>query len=354
MRVCSLPLLLLFAGVAIADDRPTPKYEGKPLDYWVAKLENPADNKERDLATNALEAFGKDAAPAIPKLLVMLEDKSSEYRIRVQWIFTAMKDAAKPAVPTLVKRLEEGKCADPRGAMEILGSIGPEAKAAVPVLAKLIESKELAVPALCALCAIGPDAKDAVPAILAVLKSDPTENARLWSRTVELRGAVVPGLIELIENPSHGPGVDVIRTLGEIGPEAKAALPTLKKLMPSADELDVARKEGVFIGVDAGPIAEPERRNRERELRDRQTIAFAAASAVTKIEPCKEATEAVIVLVDRSHPYMVHSEVELLGRLGDPAALPVLKKELAALESGSNWASGYQKAIQAIEGKKSK
>lgn len=352
MRVCSLSFLLLFAGVAIADDRPPPKYEGKSLDYWVGKLENPTDNKERDLATQALCSFGKDAAPAVPKLLEMIEDKSDEYRRCVSWVFQSIGPAAKAAVPTVVKRLENDTATDPNRLIGVLADIGPGAKEAVPVLVKLTMKPETRHRAVEALCAIGPDAaKEGVPAILAAIRANPKLlNDYLSPGPEAFKSTIAPGLAELLDDTPDG--VDrrrVILLLERIGRDAKAAVPTLKKMLPTVGQLEAERRDFEKYGRSV-LTDNPERLDKER--RDRQ-LSFWAAEALAKIEPCKEALPALVVEVQTKGAINAAFVAELLGGMGEVAAeaVPVLKEKLVAVED-EQVKKIYHDAIKAIEGKR--
>lgn len=238
MRTVGVAVLWLVCGPATAAD-PVPKYEGKPLGYWVARLEK-ASGKELDEAFAAVVAFGSDAAEAVPELVGMLHDRSFQYRQRVLEVFAAVGPAAKRATPDLVRMLTDKKARDPREVMAVLGAIGPGAEAAVPVLAEYLGDPDLSGPAADALGQIGPAAAPALVAIeravrRAVAAEDGWQTYRLVAALGGLGPAAVPvlaGFLDCDTGPVAGYAADA---LGKMGPAARAAAPNLLPRLGSAD-----------------------------------------------------------------------------------------------------------------------
>src|SRR5262249_31933569 len=135
MRTAVALLLLVFVAPAALAQNPEPRYKGKPLAYWVQRLQKAEADKDQAAAARAIEAFGPDAVPAIPALIEMLDDRSPEFRNLVAGVLCRLGPDAKSAVPELIKQLQEKRAREPRLVMEILGFIGPDAKDAVPLLA---------------------------------------------------------------------------------------------------------------------------------------------------------------------------------------------------------------------------
>ncbi len=155
-----------------------------------------------------------------------------------------------------------------RQALYALGGFGPEAKAALP---HLIEARDME-----GLIGIG---GPAVPALRDLL-NDPDDSVRGCAAQIlgkigpEARAAV-PSLIRAIHRSDPAPkpnGLvrEVVESLGEIGPAAKAAIPALNDLLDNAgdDDFDVVLALN-RIGSSAGPEAAgciPARRESGRGL----------------------------------------------------------------------------------------
>jgi HEAT repeat protein len=188
----------LACGHVRAADADEPTYEGKSLSYWVQRLRTAENENDRTAAANAIQSFGPDAAPAVPALLKLLEDRSANYRNQVVSILCELGPVAKSAVPALIKSLEQKTCRCPDGMASILGSIGPAAKDAVPTLTALLKHSEPGVRAVSAVA--------------------------LWK--IARNPNLVPALAEALQQERWAePAADA---LGEIGPQAKAALPALE------------------------------------------------------------------------------------------------------------------------------
>lgn len=250
MRVVLFAVLFAIASTpAVAADKPESKYKGKPLAYWVERLQNEPLDANQQLAALAIVSFKNDAAPAVPQLLALLEDYSPEYRDLISEILCNLGPAAKDAVPVLAKRLKEKKTRDPKQVLRILGAIGPDAKEAVPAVAAMLDDPECRSVAVTALCGIGPAAKDALPgirkvALEIVAAAESTHDIQdLFQfkepgsgpdclKELHLLGAdVVPILLDMIEAPGNCGKHFALRELGGLGPDGAKGVPTLKKLL---------------------------------------------------------------------------------------------------------------------------
>jgi hypothetical protein len=79
VQLISLAILggLLCTPVPAEEPR-KPRYEGKPLSYWIERLQKCENNVDRCAAAEAIKAFGPDAVSAVPALVEMLDDRSEE------------------------------------------------------------------------------------------------------------------------------------------------------------------------------------------------------------------------------------------------------------------------------------
>lgn len=168
-----------------------------------------------DLRGSALEALGyigPSAAPAVPEMLVVLQSKT-------------------PSGGAFYE-----------GSWHLLGSlgrIGPGAQAAVPFLGELLGHTDACVRvyAARALWYISRDPR-AIPTMVDVLRTtSEVSGGRLEAfMTLETIGpdakAAVPTLVECIREPSFS--IYAVRALGAIGPAASEAVPALNDLARNA------------------------------------------------------------------------------------------------------------------------
>jgi HEAT repeat protein len=285
--------IVLLVGVAVfglvgtargADDkRPEPKYEGKSLDYWVERLQKCEKAEERQAACEALKAFGADAAPAVPDLMVMLNDLSSSYRGQVAEVVVDVGQAgAKPVVPALVRLLKDDRTRDKDLVISTLGRLGPKAAEAVPAVTLTLSDGELRITAIRTLRDIGPAAKGAVPALVEFLKDKDARGDVLnaLQATGPDASSAVPAIHEALvraqdTKPDKGTArvdnegeaadrkeaeewqVACVRTLAAIGPDAKVTVPSLVKLLKS-DSLDLRLSAAKALwSIDKHPDAVP-------------------------------------------------------------------------------------------------
>jgi HEAT repeat protein len=318
-------LVALFGGLLVACSAtacdPEPRYEGKPLEYWVERFQKANTDADQVAAAKALQAFGPDAKPAIPLLLEMMLDHSEDYRRLVGWILGNLGSNAKFAVPGLVELLKNKKARDPGAIIRVLWGYGAEAKEAVPILVDLLKDPKLLEPAFETLCAIGPDAKTAIPALKESLNEvrklpiepDPVVRIRkgqplpseLIRRLPGLGVEAVPYLMELLESEDSQIKTASMEALGELGPVAAESAPRLKELLQSKNS----------------------------------TIRLAAATALWKVKKDHVAIQvlekltATIEASERFDESVGALAVLQLGEIGPAArsALPTLKKLLAEL-----------------------
>ncbi len=183
-----------------------PLYRGRPLAAYAAKLRQ-APAAERAEVVRAIGAFGEDGvgevslvaltladpdpqvraaaawalsqigakgAAAAPALAQALSDSSPRVRSLAAVALEAMGPAAVPALPELVRALNDPVDYVRVPAADALGAMGPAARAAVSPLAERLRVKDEQVMVLRSVAAalgnIGPDAKDALPALRQTLQ----------------------------------------------------------------------------------------------------------------------------------------------------------------------------------------
>lgn len=185
-------------------------------------------------AAGALGAIGPAAKNAVPQLQKLLASKNAVIRTHVASALGDLGPAAEGAVGDLSALLEEPNAEVRRESAEALGKIGPAAKTAVHALLGALEDDAGAVTvhAALALSRIGPEA---VPELIEALKDEPTRQlivAILGDIGEPAKGAVET-LTGYLADPKLDPefGREVLLALAKIGPEAKAAIPALIKIL---------------------------------------------------------------------------------------------------------------------------
>jgi HEAT repeat protein len=352
-RAVLLVSVAVFGLVCIplrADEKkPEPKYEGKPLAYWVERLQKCEKDEEREVASKAIEAFGADAAPALPALIIILDDCSEEYRKQVGKILVEIaKAGAKPVVPALARLLKDNKARDKNLVISLLGDIGPGAVEAVPLIAVALKDENCRGKAAEAIKQIGPGAKDAVSALAACLKDVKDAEERLGvldalnALGLETRPAI-PAILEALSEPVkneddegelasvHRPGYHeltyenlcktlCINMLARFGPDAKVAVPTLVKVLKS----------------------------------DSYPLRIVAAEALWRIEKHQDAVPALVEVL-KLPDYWSQDTANVLGEIG-PDAKPAIPELIRVYSNSTNldMRKEIAKAIKKIDPEKAK
>lgn len=330
MRAALAVLVLVVGMPVLAADKPEPKYEGKPLAYWVQRFQKAENDKDRDAAVEALQAFGPDAAPALPAFIEMLADHSLTYRARVIGIIATIGPKAQSARPIIVKLVKDKKTAYFDDSIKAIVATSSDPKDAAEALAPLLEAPDRADAIYSALCELGPDAKGAIPAIrqyvlkeLAAKEKDEKRNVWSLASLSKLGPDAVPLLVEMLDAHS-GCGRDVaLDCLQTLGPKATNAAPVLVKLLAHDDPIVRFRVAPALWAIDKNPAA------------------VAALGELLKVDPAiqyapHEYTQSVSVAVEAA---------KLLGAIGPDAkaALPQLRETAALgralwlLAGGSDW-----------------
>lgn len=199
----------------------------------IGKLKEEDEEAEwlREQCEIALVKIGGDEVkPAIPILTEMLNDKDQWARCVAATTLGQIGPEAKSAIPVLVEKLKDHMETVGRAAGEALGKMGPEATTAVPAITRLLQTQHH-VTAAWALWNVTHDAEKAVPPLLASLKNGNSNAARTLGRIGPEAKAAVPVLTELLTHKEQSTRYNAASALGKIGPEAKAAVPALTDLL---------------------------------------------------------------------------------------------------------------------------
>ncbi len=190
------------------------RFEGRSARDWARDLGSP-DPESRRKAANALGAIGPDAGEAVPALAAALrDDPDPQVRGDAALALAKMAPASRTAVPALAEALSDENPLTRMNAALALFRLKEEARPAIPALTRAVKDprneqylntfavtiREMAV---LALGRAGAGTAEVVPALAEALEDARTDLAR--------RAAA--------------------QALGEVGPEARPAVPQLRGLL---------------------------------------------------------------------------------------------------------------------------
>ncbi len=300
----------------------------------------------RSTAATALVELGDVSTGALRS---PLSAKQSMVRLKACEVAGRLGSTARDLIPLLVDRLQDADQLVVRAAATAIGEIHEDSELVLPKLKPLLAHDSAAVRAdvVLALMEFGALAKNSIPTICDMLKKDDSVVVRL--ATARALGQIGTGsepaaqsLATAIEDPHGGVTVQAANSLSNIGP---VSIPSLMRLLDKPKFRDLA----VSILGEMGPEATAAvpgllalLSTQDEELRREVFIALAgigpgAKSAVPELlkllrEPTREISRAGAAYV--------------LGNIGDPSCLPVLKQILsepspatdAAVLRASAWA----------------
>jgi HEAT repeat protein len=393
--------LIFFALLAVAahpneargEDPNDPIYKNKPLSMWLKDLAD-KDPKARKSAAYAMRDLGSKAKVAVPFLLKMLKEDSSEgarewagyalaaispedpevpralvqalqkdksetVRSSISRALSDMKPKPKAAIPELKELMQHDSASVRRNAVEALAAV-EERKTLTPFLISSLGDKDAsvretiaihlafqseAVKALCnalhddkpniragaclALGHIGRFSgqeetaliKEVVPAILGLLKDKESAVRESAAETLYLWGSVrhrrsfmgdsdiareIPALVAALKDEDSMVRSWSILALGEIGPEAEAAVQALTVALH--DKTNRVRKRAAAALGRVGPKAKAAVQALILALKDPDvSVRWAAASGLAGIGPdakaalpaLREASESVDIETQR-------------------------------------------------------
>jgi HEAT repeat protein len=232
----------------------------------IQRLHNDPDWSVRQYSAEALGDIGPVAIKAAPDLQKALGDKMVQVRNAATWalgkmkakqtliecvkdkdtevranVIIALSNLKDPEViPTFAERLLKDD--EPRVrlvAVVGLELLGKEAAPAVPQLQEALADKsdEVRQQAAQALRTIGPPARAAVPTLLKVARSDPAPKAReaaawaLYAIGMKNQKSALPTLIDMLKDTDTAVPSFALYCLEQMGVDAQAALPEVRKLV---------------------------------------------------------------------------------------------------------------------------
>ena len=251
MRHFSLPtvvlasLALLFAGCGgeSGGRRSSPA----DIDDAVQKLKT-GTQEEKIKAAEKLGAMGETAAAAVPELIEAMKQGNSMFDPVEMAASKALAQIGKPAAEALVVEVRKGA-----SRMSISSTLGDLAHHVVPELTEMSRDPDERVRkrGIEALAEAGPEAAPVIGEALRDVEESVQRAAATALRKMGSDAAgAVPELIAAVERRDSAVIGDVVVILGQVGPEAKNALPALESLqrgekMPEGKQLSGGLKQEI-------------------------------------------------------------------------------------------------------------
>ncbi len=269
-----------------------------------------SDPDQRRSSAAALAKLNDKALPALAALIAALKDDVPAVRAVSAEALRNLRENARSAVTALIGALKDDDAVVRANAAEALGWIGPGTEDAVPHLIKAMIDADNRVRSNAARAFLTKwdGGERAIPSLLKALNdSDNTFgvpiNAGYSLKELAKQGhspIVVEGLVEYLNHPSPTGESIAIKTLKEIGPNAKSALPALEQRLKS----DSAAIRGAAIAAisNIGGSVEASMSLLIADLRnDDWQIQEAAARSIRDIGPAASAAvpELISLLEDR-------------------------------------------------------
>ncbi|WP_029629891.1 HEAT repeat domain-containing protein [Zavarzinella formosa] len=211
----------------------------------------------RTAAADAVGRIGFEAKEAVPSLAELLKDSDSGVRLAAVFSLGRLGTDGAMATTQLANLLATDK--DPNVRKESarsLGLLGLDAKAAVPVLAKAFKedtATEVRQQSAIALGRMSGELKQVAMILIDVLRVDPDKTIRVLAvqtLAIGLGNDLKNYLKELVEQLSKDPEGEVrlaiVQEVGNLGPDAKEALPALAK---ATTDVQITIREAAKVAV---------------------------------------------------------------------------------------------------------
>lgn len=254
-----LSLVVVASGCEDWDDsyewyQPLPaaeKYQGESLSKWTELLDS-KDPALRLKAVKAMEAYGPNAAHAVPRLLEMFDDAAPIPETVFAALYRVGSEGA-VAVPKLVAVAQDNEDLRPL-AVKALGAMGPHAREAVPMLVGFLDRYQAKrdydslYRVVTALGQIGPDASEAAPRLCRALENSggpPYLRIGAAEALGLVRSHPEMSVLCLASAATRDERCAVrgraLEALGEFGAWAAPALPAIEKAREDDQDLMVRR-----------------------------------------------------------------------------------------------------------------
>ncbi len=286
---------------------------------------------------SALAAIGPAAMPA---LIEGLSDFRSDVRNGVIKAMVEIGIPPREAIQPLIEALEDSNRIVRANAAFALGKIGPPAKQAIPTLTKLLTDPDADVRAAAskAVGAIDPKATVAIEPLVRGLSGDWLERKNAIESLSKMGKAAVPAVTEALRDRDVKVRLSAAFVLGEIGSEAKDAVPALIIRLKDHAELPGGIPVNQVVAEALGKIGPPAR-DAVRPLLDAVerggvNMTDVVQKALTGIGP--PALPAIIEGLNHNYSLARSSAAYAIGKLG-PAAADAVPALIHTLENDEDW-----------------
>ncbi|HEX3720513.1 MAG TPA: HEAT repeat domain-containing protein [Verrucomicrobiae bacterium] len=248
---------IAFPSVANCEQK-EPVFDGKPLSYWMERLDNLSDTAARaaikEIGTNALpdlmrmlrqlqSAADQSDGRAVTRSIslgggVTLHPSPDQSRVRPLYAVACLGPAGQPALPEIVPLLSNSNYQIKISAFFALQSIGPDTQtvsSVVPILFQALGDREwtMRLAALNAIAALRPRPPETTPTFIRFL-DDPSEivreEAMRWL-VAQTNAIVLPRLDKQLHDKDSYVVVTAASQIGAFGPAAATSEPRLRQLL---------------------------------------------------------------------------------------------------------------------------
>lgn len=187
-----------------------------------------------------LALLGPDSQPAIPAVLALKPGNDAMIAAAQARTLAAIAPDARMVVPVLTVLANHPAASVRAASATAMGTYPAATQMTVPVLVKALQDKEVSVrlAAIDALAALGPAARDAVPALNAAFADQQGAVTIRAAEALAMIGSpAVPALVQRLDDANYGELA--LQTLGQMGPDAAAAAPSLVALLSKPGKFSV-------------------------------------------------------------------------------------------------------------------
>jgi HEAT repeat protein len=280
LRIAPLILLgIVLVGLALYCVWPRERsYQGRPLSQWLEEYRQVLNNTNREQQRKDQERFAAVDPAIVPDLVNVLEKQAGlnfedklgnqlfqfsatrsigrrlgyrvteaqNRRLVANYLLGLLGPKAEPAIPAMLRMYQNTN--DPEWVRSSipwsLARINRRPDLVVPVLAESLSGPQFTQTAAYALAEFGTNSISAIPALLKALHQPDMLNALAAAQTIHMidpkaslaaEDEVMPLLLKALESPVRMNWGGAIHLLAQYGDRAKAAVPTLLRLLDDED-----------------------------------------------------------------------------------------------------------------------
>ncbi len=303
----------------------------------TAKLKS-RDEKVRVQAVDALGSLGAEAKGAVADLAAALADQSPAVRAHAVQALQLIGPSAATAVPALAKALSDGDPHVRRNAVVALHNLETNSETVVAALSKALGDEDMSV-RIAALNGLTDLGEPAVPKLVDELKNPAM---RYWAILAlgelgpQAKAAVEP-LSKTLDDQQPDVRREALIALAKIGPDAAGTAPAVMARLSDPDSA-VRNAAALALGRMGPSAALSADSLRKAMAGDDHLLRTVAAWALAKVEPSnieakKQAVALLTTALDEKNLPVQSAALRGLADLESPAALvPTLKHVIASAE----------------------